>query len=58
MLCPKCGFECRNIFKKAFKNKYGEFVSIGKVKTRKERSLIWNNEYVVSTRKLINKKLF
>ena len=40
LLCPRCALECRNIYKKAFKKKSGEFVSIGTVKTRKERSLI------------------
>ena len=40
LLCSKCVLECRNIYKKAFKNKSGEFVSIGIIKTRKERSLI------------------
>ena len=40
LLCPRCALECRNIYKKAFKKKSGEFVSIGFIKTRKERSLI------------------
>ena len=40
LLCPRCAFECRKIYKKAFKNKSGQFVSIGLVKSRKERSLI------------------
>ena len=40
LLCSGCALNCRNIYKKAFKNKSGEFVSIGMVKTREERSLI------------------
>ena len=40
LLCSKCVLECRNIYKKAFKKKSGEFVSIGMIKTRKQRSLI------------------
>ena len=39
LLCPRCALECRNIYKKSFKKKSGEFVSIGMIKTRKERSL-------------------
>ena len=40
LLCSRCVLECRNIYKKTFKKKSGEFVSIGMIKTRKERSLI------------------
>ena len=40
LLCSRCVLECKNIFKKAFKKKSEEFVSIGMIKTRKERSLI------------------
>ena len=40
LLCPRCAFECRNIYKKAFKNTFREFVSIAIIKTTKERSLI------------------
>ena len=38
LLCFRCVLECRNIYKKLFKNIFGEFVSIGIFKTRKERS--------------------
>ena len=37
-LCPKCVLECSKIFKKTFKSKSGKFVSIGLLKSRKERS--------------------
>ena len=37
-LCAKCAFECSKIFKKTFKSKSGKFVSIGFLKSRKERS--------------------
>ena len=38
-LCAKCAFECSEIFKRTFKSKSGKFVSIGLLKSRKERSL-------------------
>ena len=38
-LCAKCAFECSKIFKKTFKSKSGKFVSIGLLKSRKERSV-------------------
>ena len=38
-LCTKCAFECSKIFKKTFKLKSGKFVSIGLLKSRKERSI-------------------
>ena len=38
-LCAKCAFECIKIFKKTFKSKSGKFVSIGLLKSRKERSI-------------------
>ena len=38
-LCAKCAFECSKIFKKTFKPKSGKFVSIGMLKSRKERSI-------------------
>ena len=38
-LCAKCAFECSKIFKKTFKSKSGKFVSIGWLKSRKERSI-------------------
>ena len=37
-LCAKCVFECSEFFKKTFKSKSGKFVSIGLLKSRKERS--------------------
>ena len=37
-LCAKCAFECSEIFRRTFKLKSGKFVSIGLVKSRKERS--------------------
>ena len=37
-LCANCAFECSKIFKKTFKSKSGKFVSIGLIKSRKERS--------------------
>ena len=40
LLCPKCAILCRNIYKKTFKKLSDKFVSIGMVKSRKERSLI------------------
>ena len=39
LLFSRCALECRNIYKKAFKKKAGKFVSIGMIKTRKERFL-------------------
>ena len=39
LLCGKCAFECSEIFKRTFKSKSGKFVSIGLLKSRKERSL-------------------
>ena len=38
-LCAICALECSEIFKKAFKSKSGKFVSIGLLKSRKERSI-------------------
>ena len=38
-LCAKCALECSKIFKKNFKSKSGKFVSIGLLKSRKERSI-------------------
>ena len=38
-LCAKCALECSKIFKKTFKSKSGKFVSIGLLKSRKERSI-------------------
>ena len=38
-LCAKCAVECRQIFKKTFKSKSGKLVSIGLLKSRKERSI-------------------
>ena len=38
-LCAKCVLECSKIFKKTFKSKSGKFVSIGLLKSRKERSI-------------------
>ena len=37
-LCAKCAFECSEIFRRTFKSKSGKFVSIGLLKSRKERS--------------------
>ena len=39
VLCDKCALECRKIFKKTFKSKSGKFISIGLLKSRKERSI-------------------
>ena len=38
-LCAKCALDCSKIFKKTFKSKSGKFVSIGLLKSRKERSI-------------------
>ena len=38
-LCANCALECNKIFKKTFKSKSGKFVSIGLLKSRKERSI-------------------
>ena len=38
-LCAKGALECSKIFKKTFKSKSGKFVSIGLLKSRKERSI-------------------
>ena len=38
-LCANCALECSKIFKKTFKSKSGKFVSIGLLKSRKERSI-------------------
>ena len=38
-LCAKCALECSKIFKKTFKSKSGKYVSIGLLKSRKERSV-------------------
>ena len=37
-LCAKCALECSEIFRRTFKSKSGKFVSIGLLKSRKERS--------------------
>ena len=44
LLFPRCALECRDIYKKVFKNIFGEFVSIGIFKTRKQRSRIKKNK--------------
>ena len=38
-LCANCALKCSKIFKKTFKSKSGKFVSIGLLKSRKERSI-------------------
>ena len=40
LLCTECVLQCRKIFKKAFKSQSGKIISVGLVKTRKERSSI------------------
>ena len=39
VLCAKCALKCSKIFKKTFLSKSGKFVSIGLLKSRKERSI-------------------
>ena len=43
-LCASCAFECSKIFKRTFKSKSGKFVSIGLLKSRKERSFLNFNQ--------------
>ena len=38
-LCAKCAFECSKIFKKTFISNSRKFISIGLLKSRKERSI-------------------
>ena len=38
-LCTKCSLKCGKIFKKTFNSKSGKFVSIGLLKSKKERSI-------------------
>ena len=38
-LCANCALKSSKIFKKTFKSKSGKFVSIGLLKSRKERSI-------------------
>ena len=45
-LCAKCGSECSEIFKRTFKSKSGKFVSIGLLKSRKERSFLNFNQKI------------
>ena len=40
LLCTNCVLDCRKIYKEAFKSQFNKTVSVGVVKTRKERSLI------------------